>query len=148
MLGPVARRPGKGDAAGKAPGPLRLDAENEQLWLGSVLVPLRPKPFALLRYLVEHSERLVKKEELLAELWGDAVVGEGVLKTALAEIRRALGDQSEAPRYIETVHRRGYRFIGPLETVPSREPLLAAPGGGCACSPPSNACWTWQGRSW
>lgn len=119
----MGRRSGKSSAGVDAAERLRLDLENEQLWQGERLVPLRPKPFAVFRFLVEHSDRLVKKEELLTAFWGDAVVKEGVLKTALAEIRRALGDTGEAPRYIATLHRRGYRFIGQIEISPkSSEP--------------------------
>jgi DNA-binding winged helix-turn-helix (wHTH) protein/tetratricopeptide (TPR) repeat protein len=92
--------------------PFRLDPANERLWRGNRPVALKPKTFAVLRYLLERPHRLVTKDDLLDALWSDAHVGEAVLKTHLREIRRALGDQVKAPRFIETVHRRGYRFIG------------------------------------
>ncbi|HEY3498872.1 MAG TPA: AAA family ATPase, partial [Polyangiaceae bacterium] len=92
--------------------PFRLDAGNERLWRGKRLVALRPKTFSVLRYLLERPGQLIRKEELLDTIWGDVAVGEAVLKTSLGEIRRALGDSARTPRFIETAHRRGYRFIG------------------------------------
>src|SRR3954462_3944239 len=94
--------------------PFRLDLRNEQLWLGEQQLPLRPKPFAILRSLVEHADTLVTKAELRAAVWGNTQVTEGVLKGYLRDLRQALGDDAAAPRFIETVARRGYRFIAPL----------------------------------
>jgi DNA-binding winged helix-turn-helix (wHTH) protein/tetratricopeptide (TPR) repeat protein len=104
--------------------PFRLDPANERLWRGSRPVALKPKTFAVLRYLLERPRRLVTKDDLLDALWSDAHVGEAVLKTHLREIRRALGDRVKAPRFIETVHRRGYRFVGPVRrsAAPARKP--------------------------
>ena len=92
--------------------PFRLDTSNERLWRGKRLLSLRPKTFSVLRYLLERPGQLIRKEELLDTIWGDVSVGEAVLKTSLGEIRRALGDSARAPRFVETAHRRGYRFIG------------------------------------
>lgn len=89
---------------------------NEQLWWGSQLLPLRPKPFAVLSYLATHPHRLVTKEELLKAVWPDVRVSEGILHTYVRDLRQVLGEDSEAPRIIETVARRGYRFIAPLTT--------------------------------
>src|SRR5262245_53699607 len=94
--------------------PFRLDVENECLWRGEQAVRLTPKAFAVLQHLVRHAGRLVSKKELLAEVWPEIAVGEAVLKVSIGEIRKALGDQAQAPQFIETVHRRGYRFIAPL----------------------------------
>src|SRR5262249_1378211 len=80
-------------------------------------IPLKPKTFTVLRYLVAHAGRLVTKEELLDALWPDVHVTDGVLKVCVRELRRALGDDVQAPQYITTVHRRGYRFIAPLTTT-------------------------------
>lgn len=91
--------------------PFRLDAINEQLWHDEQLVELRPKPFAILRYLLEHPRQLITKDELLSALWPREHVGEAVLKTYLSEIRRALRDSSKTPTFIATAHGRGYRFI-------------------------------------
>ncbi len=92
-------------------GPFHLDLANESLWQGNERLPLKPKSFAVLRTLVEHPQQLVTKEALLNTHWGDVAVGDAVLKTCIGEIRQALGDAAGKPKFIETVHRRGYRFI-------------------------------------
>src|SRR5262245_45423693 len=94
--------------------PFSLDLANECLWRGSQAIKLRPKAFAVLDYLLEHPGQLVTKEELLNAVWPGTFVGEAVLKVAIRQIREALGDDSVSPRFIETAHRRGYRFIGQI----------------------------------
>ena len=109
----------------------RLDLPNEQVWNGQQTIPLTGKAFAVLRYLVEHAGQLVTKAELFDTLWPDTAVSDGALTFCIVELRKALGDDAKAPRFIETVHRRGYRFIGqfsdlqgrttaPTETVPQQ----------------------------
>src|SRR5215831_8799328 len=100
------------------PTPLRLDLANEWVWQGEQCLQLPPKAFAVLRYLVEHPGRLASKAELLQAVWPDTVVSEWALTTCLREVRKALGEKAQAPRYIETVHRRGYRFIAPPSPLP------------------------------
>jgi len=75
------------------------------------LVPLPPKTFAVLRYLVEHAGRLVPKDELTKAVWPDTRISEGVLKGYIRDLRDVLGDNPEVPRFIETVPRRGHRWI-------------------------------------
>ncbi len=94
--------------------PFRLDAANQQLWRGEEVLALRPKPFAVLAYLLERPGQLVTKEELLDACWPDTEMTYTVLKVSIREIRGALGDDPKAPRFIETMHRRGYRFIGQI----------------------------------
>ncbi|MBN2319401.1 MAG: AAA family ATPase [Acidobacteria bacterium] len=89
-----------------------LDTKEEQLWKGTKKIHLRPKTYALLQHLIVRSGHLVTKEELLNAVWRECNVGEEALKHCMVEIRRALGDNAEKPRFIETAHRRGYRFIG------------------------------------
>src|SRR5262245_57108763 len=96
-------------------GHFRLDIANQCLWRGGPMVSLTPKAFAVLRCLIERSGQLVSKDELLDSVWPDAAVSDASLKVCVREIRRALGDPAAAPRYIATVHRRGYRFIGHVE---------------------------------
>ena len=80
---------------------------------------LAPKTFAVLHYLVEHPGRIVTKEELLDVIWPETFVQEAVLKTCILDIRKALDDNPKTPRYIATIHRRGYRFDGTeLEAAP------------------------------
>ncbi len=91
-----------------------IDAASESLWRGSERIHLRPKSFAFLQYLAMHPGQMIAKERLLDILWKDCFVGEGALKHCVAEIRKALEDPAETPRFIETAHRRGYRFIGKI----------------------------------
>src|SRR5262249_41715563 len=118
--------------------PFSLDLSNECLWRGSQAIKLRPKAFAVLDYLLEHPGQLVTKEELLNAVWPSTFVGEAVLKVAIREIRDALIDDPNSPRFIETAHRRGYRFVGQIaerleqdheiqtNKAVSRSPLRAA----------------------
>src|SRR5262249_8437505 len=90
----------------------RIDLRNECLWRGSEMLSLTPKAFAVLRHLVEHPAQLVSKAALFKAVWPDTAVGDAVLTVGIGELRKALGDDPQAPRFIETVHRRGYRFLG------------------------------------
>jgi DNA-binding winged helix-turn-helix (wHTH) protein/predicted ATPase len=89
----------------------RLDLANERLMQGSRAIPLRPKAFAVLKLLVESSGQLVTKQQLLDAVWPGTFVSEAVLKDSIRQLREALNDSAESPSYIETAHRRGYRFI-------------------------------------
>src|SRR5712691_2403506 len=104
-----------------------LDLANEQLVCDGEVVALTPKAFAVLRRLLEDGGQLVTKEELLRAGWANTHVTDGVLKVSILEIRRALGDDPAAPRFIETVPRRGYRFIAP-RTRSTRSAAAEAPG--------------------
>ena len=98
--------------------PYRLDKRAGRLWHGDRPVELRPKAWALLRYLAERPGALVTKEELHTAVWGDVVVSDDTLTQTLGELRRALGDDPRAPLVIETVHRRGVRFIARVHGTP------------------------------
>jgi DNA-binding winged helix-turn-helix (wHTH) protein len=120
-------------------GAFRLALESEQLWCGTEVRRLRPKSFAVLRYLVQHPGRVVTKDELLEAVWPETVVTEGVLKTCIAQIRQVLGETAKAPRYIATVHRWGYRFIAPV-TVGERSASArreATPAPATVTDPPA-----------
>ncbi len=101
--------------------PFRFDPAKPCLLRGEELIPLRKKSLAVLRYLVEHSGRVVTKKELLGDIWPDTYVSAGVPAVCIRELRRALGDEAERPRFIETVPRRGYRFIGKVTTAAESE---------------------------
>src|SRR5438552_8122842 len=94
-----------------------LDVSNAQLWKEEQTLSLKPKALAMLRHLIEHAGQLVTKEALFQAVWPDTVVSEAVLTTCMREIRQVLGDEAKAPQFVETVHRRGYRFIAPLTTT-------------------------------
>ena len=89
----------------------RLDPVSGHLYRRNERVALAPKAFALLQFLAGQTGRLVSKEELLSAVWPGVFVGDAVLKGTIRELRKALGDDSHDPRFIETAHRRGYRFI-------------------------------------
>ena len=87
---------------------------------------LTAKAVAVLRYLVAHPGRLVRKPALLEAVWPDVIVSDWALTTCIHEIRYVLGDVAKTPRYIATVHRQGYRFIAPV-TVADAPPPLSVP---------------------
>src|SRR5262245_34603909 len=93
----------------------RLDLPNECLWEGAQAINLRPKAFAVLAYLIGRPGQLVTKEELLQAVWPGTFVGDGVLKVVIRQLRDILGDDPKTPRFIDTVHRRGYRFISEIK---------------------------------
>lgn len=95
-------------------GRFRLDLTNECLWQGTRAISLRPKAFAVLKLLVERQGLLVTKQQVLDTVWPDTFVGDAVLKDSIRQLREALHDDAAEPLYIETAHRRGYRFIGKL----------------------------------
>jgi DNA-binding winged helix-turn-helix (wHTH) protein len=96
-----------------------LDAEHYELRRDGRLVRLAPRVFNLLAYLLRYPGRLITNEELNEQLWlNSAVVGEASLANAVAQARKALGDMGQGQRYIQTVHRRGYRFLTPVIAHP------------------------------
>jgi DNA-binding winged helix-turn-helix (wHTH) protein/predicted ATPase len=111
-----------------------LDLEHEQLWRGAQALHLRPKSFALLRYLVAQPGRVVSKDELVQAVWPETAVSDGVLAVSITEIRQVLGDTAQAPQYLETVPRRGYRWLGTLSTA-AKPP--ASPSPSLPLSPPA-----------
>ena len=80
--------------------------ETARLWRGAERLPLRPKSFAVLHYLLRHAGRLVPKDTLLQVVWPDVAVSEAMLTICLSELRRVLGETRQAPQFIETVTRR------------------------------------------
>jgi DNA-binding winged helix-turn-helix (wHTH) protein len=100
-------------------GSCSLDLASARLKRDGRNIPLTPKAFAVLRYLVEHAGRLITKQELFDAIWTDVFVGDAALKVCIREIRRALEDDAQEPRYVETAHRRGYRFIAPVTLTPA-----------------------------
>jgi DNA-binding winged helix-turn-helix (wHTH) protein/predicted ATPase len=107
--------------------PFRLELGNDQLWKEDKTVPLRRKTSAVLRYLVDHPGQLVTKEQVLAAVWPGTYVEEGALTICIAELRKALGDNSKTPRFIETVHGRGYRFLPTVTTQPLQSSKFRVP---------------------
>ena len=98
-------------------GPFRLDPVNQQLGRDEQEVAVRPKPLAVLGYLVDNAGRLVTREELLKALWSGLYVTKTTVRVCIWELRTALEEDVATPQYIETVGQRGYRFIAPLSTT-------------------------------
>ncbi len=96
-------------------GCFQLDTRNECLWENGTRIGLTPKPFAVLRYLVENAQRLVTHDELLEKLWPETYVQPQVLRTYVLELRKLLGDSVGSPRFIRTVPGRGYWFLAEVE---------------------------------
>ena len=95
----------------------RLDVLDERLWQEGRALAVRRKTFALLRHLIEHPERLVSKEALLDAIWNHDRANEAVLTECIRELRKLLGDDPKTPKFIETVHGRGYRWIAKTERL-------------------------------
>jgi predicted ATPase/DNA-binding winged helix-turn-helix (wHTH) protein len=98
----------------------RLDVTNASLSRGKQAILLTPKAFNVLRYLLEHAGQLVSKDDLWRAVWPGISVTDATLTNCVSEVRKALGDDSKAPRYIETLHRLGYRFIASVSSEPAR----------------------------
>ena len=90
----------------------KLDIADKQLWHGDQQLTLRPQTFALLQYLVENPNRLISKDELLRDVWRGRHVSDSTIRGCIREVRTVLQDSTESSRYLETVGRKGYRFIG------------------------------------
>jgi DNA-binding winged helix-turn-helix (wHTH) protein len=98
-----------------------LDVGEHCLKRGDEDLSLPPKTFAVLLYLVQRHGRLVKKNDLLDGVWADTVVTENALTWCIKEVRNAIDDDAQHPRYIQTVPRVGYKFIAPVEEVTATE---------------------------
>jgi DNA-binding winged helix-turn-helix (wHTH) protein/tetratricopeptide (TPR) repeat protein len=98
-------------------GPYRLDPTKRVLSRDGETISLRPKATEILMMLVMHAGELVEKEELLKEVWPNTFVEEANLTQNIFTLRRALGDERAGPKYIETVTRRGYRFVASVRLV-------------------------------
>jgi DNA-binding winged helix-turn-helix (wHTH) protein/tetratricopeptide (TPR) repeat protein len=98
----------------KAFGPFLLDTVNHCLWRSNQRVPLAPKSFDVLRYLIDHSGRLVTQNELLEALWPDTYVNPEGIRKYILEIRKVLGDRSKPAVFVETLPKRGYQFIAAI----------------------------------
>jgi eukaryotic-like serine/threonine-protein kinase len=104
----------------------RLDSTNHCLWNGEERVRIPPKAFDVLRFLVENPDRLVTQDELLEALWPDTYVNPEVLRKYILEVRKILGDRSDRPAFIETLPKRGYRFVASVSDDGAAEPLSAS----------------------
>jgi len=98
-------------------GPFLLDGASYRLVREGEVIPISPKIIDLLLYLAARPSTLVSKDELFRALWPDVAVTDNALTQAVSELRQALGDDPAKPQYVQTVARRGYRFIASVEAV-------------------------------
>src|SRR5262244_3021878 len=98
-------------------GPFRVDVINRLLFRNDEPVPLPPKVLDALFVLVENQGRILEKGELMNQLWPDCFVEEGNLTQIIFQLRKALGERAAKQQYIETIPRRGYRFIADIRGV-------------------------------
>lgn len=97
---------------------LVLDRAARRARLDGTEIPLTPKAISVLEYLMTHPDELITRERLLDVVWGwENVVGERVVDTRIAELRKMLEDDPNEPQYIETVPGQGYRFVGPVSVA-------------------------------
>jgi DNA-binding winged helix-turn-helix (wHTH) protein len=107
---------------------VEVDFDRVEIRRGGVPVPVQPQVFTVIAYLVERTDRVVSKEELLDNIWGDRFVSESALTSRIKSARRALGDDGVAQRVIRTVQGRGYRFVAALRSDGSDEPAQTGLG--------------------
>ncbi len=116
-------------------GSFRLDTANQCLLHDGVTIAIPPKPFAVLRYLVENPGRLITHDELLDALWPETYVQPQILRTYMLELRKLLCDDAGQPRFIQTLPKRGYCFVASVvECDEAKRPRAAA-----IVPPPANA---------
>ena len=108
-------------------GPFVVDGGAYRLLRDGVNIPLSPKIIDLLLFLAARPSVLVSKDDLFRALWPDVAVTDNALTQAVSELRQALGDDPANPKYVQTVARRGYRFISPVEPIVSAATTVAAP---------------------
>src|SRR5262245_44442702 len=108
-------------------GRFRLDRRQRLLWAGDQLQPLEPKVFETLLVLVEARGRLVPKDELLTRVWPDTFVEEGSLPRNVSTLRKVLGEGGDTAPFIETIAKRGYRFVAEVRTLDTSEVSVEVP---------------------
>ncbi len=109
-------------------GVFRFDAAERVLYRGQERVPLTPKVADTLYVLLTHHGRVVEKDELIHLVWPDTFVEEGGLTRNVSALRKALGDADDGPRHIETIPKRGYRFVAPVKEVAAKPDLPGTAG--------------------
>ena len=123
-------------------GDVEVEPAAHRITRGGTELGVEPKAFALLTILLEHSGKALERDELLDRVWGHRHVTPGVLNRVVTQLRKALGDDAEHPRYIQTLHSLGYRFIGDVQRVALTPPATtdaAAPATATATASAAKA---------
>jgi DNA-binding winged helix-turn-helix (wHTH) protein len=117
-----------------------LDVERYELRRAGQPIKLEPQVFSVLAYLVQHRDRVLSKQELLSHLWPGQYIGDSALERCIMAARKAVGDSGGKQRVIKTFHRRGYRFVVPVqEHLPPLSPLSAPEPIASVSAPPSES---------
>jgi DNA-binding winged helix-turn-helix (wHTH) protein len=106
-------------------GNIEIDASQRAVIRDGAIERPRQRVFELLLFLIEHHNQVVTKQELIENVWGGLAVGDSVLYKTILEARRALGDDTNEPKYIRTLHKSGYQFIGVLDEIVTDPPAMA-----------------------
>src|SRR5215213_3684707 len=100
---------------------VKIECRNFQILKNGAALRITPRAFEVLLYLIENAGRVVSKQELFERVWKESFVTDNALTRMVKEIRRVLGDDAGAPRYVETIPKRGYRFIAASEARQQRQ---------------------------
>src|SRR3954454_18516427 len=103
-------------------GPFAFDPDSRLLWRDGAEIALPPRVLGVLEALLDRAGQVVARQDLLDRVWKDAFVTDTSLAEAVSVLRQALGDDAQSPRYIQTVHRRGYRLL----VMPTSGPAAAS----------------------
>src|SRR6476620_233443 len=112
-------------------GPYSFEPDNQLLRRGDDTISAPPRVLGLLDLLLERAGDLVARQELIDRVWKDAFVTDTSLAEAISVLRQTLGDDPQAPTYIQTVHRRGYRFVAPVEVRERTPPPVLVNTAAC-----------------
>jgi len=118
---------------------VELDLDRYEIRRHGSAVPVEPQVFDVLAYLAARGDRVVSKEELLDNVWGDRFVSESALTSRIKSARRAVGDDGQAQRVIATVNRRGYRMTAPVDFVGAGVCCDALTTSSSCAAPPAGA---------
>ena len=124
-------------------GPFRFDAGQKLLFRAGEAVPLPPKTLDLLSVLLEDRGRIVEKPDLMKRVWPDTFVEETGLARNVSQLRKALGDEADSGAYIETIPRRGYRFVAEVRLEGAEPPPVEAAPASAPAPPPRRFPWKW-----
>lgn len=120
-----------------------IDTARYRITQGDTAVPVEPKVFDLLVYLIRHRARVLTREELFETVWDGREVSDATLSNHIKSARKALGDSGELQQTIQTIRGRGYQFIAPVTEVAADSPLAPAPSQAPASPPPRSARRAW-----
>ncbi len=109
-----------------------LDAERRELRRASGVVSVEPQVFDLLEHLIRHRDRVVDKDELIAEVWRGRIVSDSTLSSRITAVRQAVRDSGAEQRLIRTLSRKGFRFVGPVRAPRRPHFLLVLTRRSCA----------------